>query len=121
MRAFTLGFRDLEDALQAVAAEACTADHLVTRNETDFAKSPVHVLTLVERGGNKRSKVVANVTAKNLRAAVVENVETGSCVHTDEFKSHKNLKNGFKHSSVNHTVTRQRNVESRRCHDRMTV
>lgn len=44
-RAFTLGFTDLEDALQAVAAEACTADHIITRNEADFVKSPVPVLT----------------------------------------------------------------------------
>jgi len=44
-RAFTLGFSDLEDALQAVAAEACAADFIVTRNESDFVKSSVPVLT----------------------------------------------------------------------------
>ena len=43
-RAFTLGFKDLEDAMQAVAAEACGADFIVTRNTTDFAASPVPVL-----------------------------------------------------------------------------
>ncbi len=44
-RAFTLGFTDLEDAMQAVAAEACAADYIVTRNEADFAKSPIPVMT----------------------------------------------------------------------------
>ena len=43
-RAFALGFTDLEDALQAIAAEACAADHIVTRNEADFARSPVPAL-----------------------------------------------------------------------------
>ena len=44
-RAFTLGFTDLEDALQAIAAEVCTADCIVTRNQADFARSPVPALT----------------------------------------------------------------------------
>ena len=46
-RAFTLGFDDLEDAMQAVAAEACHADVIVTRNTADFAASQVPVLTPV--------------------------------------------------------------------------
>lgn len=45
VHAFTLGFNDLEDALQAVAAEACSADCIVTRNAPDFTTSPVRVLT----------------------------------------------------------------------------
>lgn len=46
--AFTLGFTDLEDALQSVAAEACSADCIVTRNETDFVRSPIPVLSPTE-------------------------------------------------------------------------
>ena len=45
LRAFTLCFTDLEDAMQAVAAEACAADYIVTRNDADFASSPIPVLT----------------------------------------------------------------------------
>jgi predicted nucleic acid-binding protein len=45
LQAFTLGFDDLEDALQAVAAEACFAHCIITRNAPDFATSPVSVLT----------------------------------------------------------------------------
>lgn len=48
LHAFTLGFDDLEDALQAVAAEACAADCIITRNAPDFANSPVRVLTPVQ-------------------------------------------------------------------------
>jgi hypothetical protein len=45
MRAFQLPIADLEDAMQAVAADACEADCFVTRNKDDFAGSPVPVLT----------------------------------------------------------------------------
>lgn len=45
MRAFQLSIPDLEDAMQAVAADACGADCVVTRNKQDFTGSPVPVLT----------------------------------------------------------------------------
>jgi predicted nucleic acid-binding protein len=35
-RAISLEWNDFEDALQLVAAEACHADYLVTRNRADF-------------------------------------------------------------------------------------
>lgn len=63
----------------------------------------VPVVSLVERGGKKRSVVMPKVTAKNLRAAIEEHVEPYSYVHTDEHKGYKNLKRGFQHSSVNHS------------------
>lgn len=44
----TLGFDDFEDALQAVSAEACGADCIVTRNQADFAKSKVIALSPTE-------------------------------------------------------------------------
>ncbi len=40
-----LGGGDFEDALQAVSAEACGADWLVTRNVADFSKSQISVIT----------------------------------------------------------------------------
>lgn len=45
MRSFQLRFPDLEDAMQAVADEACGAACIVTRNKSDFIGSPVPVLT----------------------------------------------------------------------------
>jgi hypothetical protein len=44
-RARHLGFNDFENALQAVSAEGCQADVIVTRNAADFANSTVLVLT----------------------------------------------------------------------------
>lgn len=45
LRAFELGFTDLEDALQAVAAEAAQADFIITRDVRGFASSPVPPLS----------------------------------------------------------------------------
>ena len=44
-RARMLEFRDFEDALQAVSAETCGADCIVTRNCSDFSLSAVPALT----------------------------------------------------------------------------
>lgn len=44
-QALTLGWRDFEDAVQAVAAAQCQADYLVTRNPRDFKQSLVPVIT----------------------------------------------------------------------------
>lgn len=44
LKAFALGFADLEDALQAAAAEACSADLILTRNVPDFALSSVEAI-----------------------------------------------------------------------------
>lgn len=45
IRAVSLGFSDVEDAMQAASAEACNADYIITRNTRDFAASPVPALT----------------------------------------------------------------------------
>jgi predicted nucleic acid-binding protein len=45
LRAFELGFTDLEDAMQAAAAETAQADFLITRDTAGFSGSPVPVLS----------------------------------------------------------------------------
>lgn len=47
-QARSLGFSDFEDALQAVAASACAADWIVTRNGQDFVLCAVPVLPPAE-------------------------------------------------------------------------
>jgi len=44
-RAIAYDMRDFEDALQLVAAEACGADVLITRNTKDFKASAIPVMT----------------------------------------------------------------------------
>jgi predicted nucleic acid-binding protein len=36
---------DLEDALQAAAGQACSADYIITRNGRDFEQSPIPALS----------------------------------------------------------------------------
>ena len=43
-QALALGWRDFEDAVQAVTAAQCQADYLVTRNPRDFKQSLVPVI-----------------------------------------------------------------------------
>ena len=43
--ALTLPMTDFEDAMQVAAARACNAEFIVTRNEKDFAGSPIPALT----------------------------------------------------------------------------
>ena len=45
IRAFGYGMRDVEDALQVSAAEACSADVILTRNIGDFRASPIPACT----------------------------------------------------------------------------
>ncbi len=47
-QALALGWRDFEDAVQAVAAAQCQADYLVTRNPRDFRQSPIPAITPTE-------------------------------------------------------------------------
>jgi predicted nucleic acid-binding protein len=44
-RATRLQMKDFEDAIQVVAAEACGADVIATRNIRDYARSPLRAAT----------------------------------------------------------------------------
>ena len=45
LRALSLGWKDVEDAVQAISAQRARADFLITRNPTDFPSSSVTVVT----------------------------------------------------------------------------
>ena len=68
-----------------------------------FRDNKTPVVSLVARGGNKRSVVMPDVNAVNLRAAVEANVASGDKVHTDDHRAYIGLKKGFDHESVNHS------------------
>jgi len=64
-------------------------------------KVPVHVL--VERGGRKRTRVVANVTAATLRKNIKEMVDENAEIHTDEGGANVSLGKELKaHKMVDH-------------------
>jgi transposase-like protein len=63
----------------------------------------VPVVALVQRDGNVRTKVVANVTAKNVRKIVEQHVDKGAIVNTDCSNIYYNMLGDYKwHHRVDH-------------------
>jgi transposase-like protein len=61
------------------------------------------VVALVERGGEARAFHMNHVTGKNIREALVRNVDRKSRLHTDESRLYDTLGTEFaKHETVNH-------------------
>jgi transposase-like protein len=62
------------------------------------------VVSLVERGGNAHSIVLDRVTGQNLKKAIMDHVQDGSVVVTDDFMGYRNLPKIFTHKSVKHSA-----------------
>src|SRR6266516_7203139 len=62
------------------------------------------VVSLVERGGKARSMVLDRVTAENLHNAIMENVQDGSVVVTDDYFGYCNIPKILTLKSVKHTT-----------------
>src|ERR1043166_8980222 len=77
-------------------------------------KRQTPVVALVERGGNMRVKVVANVTQKNLGQCLDECVSKGAIVNTDE---HGAYRNPLKQWKAHHTVVHSRKEYTRENED----
>ena len=70
-----------------------------------FMGNKTPVVSLVERGGRKRSMVMNRVTGKNLRQALLEHIDPSAVVMTDDFRGYRKAAKGFaKHESVNHSA-----------------
>lgn len=66
------------------------------------AENKTPVFALVERNGRVRSFKTDNVTARNLREKIRENVDKDSTIMTDEFLAYRNLDKEYTHFMVNH-------------------
>jgi transposase-like protein len=65
-------------------------------------KTPV--VALIERGGQMRTKVVSNVTIKNMRTAITECVNTDAILNTDDSGVYRRQFKDYKrHDIVNHS------------------
>jgi transposase-like protein len=62
------------------------------------------VLSLVERGGDSRSFVLDRITGQTLKSAIMEHVQDGSTVVTDDYFGYRGIPKIFKHKSVKHSV-----------------
>jgi transposase-like protein len=66
-------------------------------------KDKTMVMGILERGGEVRTKVVANRRKKALQAEVRQHVQAGSAIFTDALKSYEGL-DEFEHQVVDHAV-----------------
>ena len=60
------------------------------------------VMGILERKGNVRGAVVADVKKRTLQPHIYENVEPGTSVYTDEFNAYMGLEKDFEHGVINH-------------------
>ena len=76
---------------------------IVNKRGRGTKKTPV--VALIERDGRVKTKVVADVNADNLKAAIRENVNPKATIHTDELPSYNGIGNEFEggHQTVNHS------------------
>jgi hypothetical protein len=66
----------------------------------------IAVAGLIENESRQvRAKVVPTVRRDVLQAQILENVEFGTTLHTDEAVAYKSLKDRYIHETVNHAVT----------------
>lgn len=74
-------------------------------NKRGRGTKKVPVVAMVERGGRVRSRVVADVTARNLKGAIREHVDRRSQILTDENVAYGGLgkEYHFGHYTVNHS------------------
>jgi transposase-like protein len=62
------------------------------------------VLSLRERGGLTKVKVIANADAQTIQDVIVQNIEVGSTLHTDEAGAYADIGSlFFEHDTVNHS------------------
>ena len=68
-------------------------------------KGHTAVFGMVERGGGVVAKVVPNVKRETLAPHIFENIEEGSNIMTDNFRTYRGfLKARFKHEIINHNL-----------------
>lgn len=61
------------------------------------------VLGMIERKGRTVARIIPDVKTKTIRPIVLDTIEPGSTISTDELKSYNLLTNdGFRHGRVNH-------------------
>ncbi len=71
----------------------------------DWLKNKTIVMGMAERDGLIQTEVVPDTTLATMRDVVLENVEKGSIVSTDEYRSYSLLtRAGYEHGVVNHSA-----------------
>lgn len=58
---------------------------------------------IVEKESKVHTKVVKNISIEGLKSFIINNVEEGAVLYTDELAGYKHLATLYKHTSVNHS------------------
>jgi hypothetical protein len=70
----------------------------------NMSKPKLPVFAVVQRGGEVRARVMPNVTAESVKEALLEEVDRGAHLMTDQLKVYKRVGDPFaSHGRVNHT------------------
>ena len=77
--------------------------HASRRRSVNGSAGKTIVSGAVERGGRARAKVIDGMNARTMRGAVLEHVEQGSTLYTDEATPYKPFNKIYDHDSVNHS------------------
>ena len=104
-----VGGRPRNPSIQAIRAMSYEArkpwrEERASHQGRGTKKPPV--VALVERGGNVRAHVVADVSGKTLKRAIRENVRRTARIYTDELSSYHGIGRKFAggHQTVRHSV-----------------
>ncbi len=65
-------------------------------------KDKTAVFGMIERKGNVIAEKVDDVSGETLKSIIYENVEIGSMISTDEWRSYRGLNDNYSHTIVNH-------------------
>lgn len=65
-------------------------------------KTKTAVMGLIQRGGEARAQVVENVKMLTVEKTIVEHVQIGTQLYTDDFSSYKKIGSLYPHETVSH-------------------
>ena len=72
-------------------------------DQREHGSNKTIVLGMLERDGDVMTKVIPAPTSYNMKNPIIDNVEQGSRVHTDEHRGYKGIdKHGYEHGTVEH-------------------
>jgi transposase-like protein len=67
-------------------------------------KTHTPIIAFKEKNGNLKAFVADDTTSATLSEIIINNIEAGSELHTDEYNAYKFTRKFWKHKSVNHSV-----------------
>jgi transposase-like protein len=103
---YALKEEDVSEKLSGVveADESFVGGQAIGKGKANARKNKIAVLTIVERGGRKRSQVLERVTSSTLKAAIRENVLICSRLMTDQHPGYTGLAPKYDHETVKHSA-----------------